>query len=299
MMLLHVLKRPNIRLFLALFSFISSSVVLVLMFRDPFPALDPRPAAEAKEAKAKEKAEEDALHTWRAYNDSVHDGVGSGPPPTEPPFGDVVIAGQESTNLSWTAALDHEWNFFQYDANQPDNPDPRLRFPKRKGNEVVVYLSYILDNWDKLPWSTFFVHGHAEAWHQEADIASLIENLDREQLARYGYISLRCEWLPSCPAEIRPEAHDAVIWGNDPFRAGTEAAVGGNWKLLFPDDKLPQTMASPCCAQFAVTRAAIRRRPKEDYERFLHWLLGSLLDNDLSGRVFEKLWAYIFTGEAV
>ena len=162
-----------------------------------------------------------------------------------------------------------------------------------------MYLSYIIDNYDDLPWYAVFLHGHNDSWHQEADTATLIQTLNRDQLARYGYISLRCEWLPSCPAEIRPKNHDALIWGNDPFRSGTEAAVGGNWHMLFPDDELPDTMASPCCAQFAVTRERIRRRPKEEYERFRNWLLGSLLDNDMSGRVFEKLWAYIFTGEAV
>lgn len=163
----------------------------------------------------------------------------------------------------------------------------------------MVYLSYLIDNYDDLPWSAIFVHGHMESWHQAAPTGDLIDSLDRAQLAKYGYISLRCGWLPSCPAEIRPKNRDALIWGEDPFRAGTEAAVGGNWKLLFPDEELPDTMASPCCAQFAVTRQAIRKRPKKDYERFRNWLLGSLLDNDLSGRVFEKLWAYIFTGEAV
>lgn len=298
--MLSTLRRPNARLLFALSSFIGSILILAFMFRDSFPTIDPRLSAEAKETKAKKEAEAKALQIWQAYNNTVHrTALEEDPPPTEPPFGDVVIAGQESTNLTWTESLEDSWNLFKYDANQPDNPDPRLRFPKRKGNEAVVYLSYIIDHYDDLPWCVFFVHGHADSWHQVNDTATLIDSLDREQLAKYGFISLRCEWLPSCPAEIRPKNHDALIWGSDPFRAGTEAAVGGNWKLLFPDDELPETMASPCCAQFAVTRQAIRERPKEDYDRLRNWLLGSLLDNDLSGRVFEKLWAYIFTAEVV
>ena len=162
-----------------------------------------------------------------------------------------------------------------------------------------MYLSYIIDNYDKLPWCTFFIHGHAESWHQEDHIARLIDGLDREQLARYGYINLFCEWFPSCPAELHPYGHSAFASGADPQRVATEAAVGGNWKMLFPEETMPKTIASPCCAQFAVTRATILSRPLQDYQRMQQWLLGSLLDNDLSGRVFEKLWAYIFTGNAI
>lgn len=299
-MLFSIFRRPNARLLFALFSFLGSAITLIFMFRDSFPTVETHLSKDALMEKAKRKAEAKALDDWQAYNSTIiTDSAKHDLPPADPPFGDLVIAGQESTDLSWTAGMERSWTLLKYDANQPDNPDPRLRFPRRKGNEAVVYLSYLIDNYDSLPWCTLFVHGHAESWHQETDIATLIDTLDRKQLARYGYISLRCEWHPSCPAEVRPQNHDALIWGNDPFRSATEAAVGGNWKVLFPTDPAPDTMASPCCAQFAVTRETIRRRPKADYERFRDWLLGSLLDNDTSGRVLEKLWAYIFTGEAI
>lgn len=188
---------------------------------------------------------------------------------------------------------------YEYDVDKPDNEDPRLRFPKSKGNEAMVYLSYIIDNYDDLPWSVVFVHGHREAWHQEDDIVKLIQSLNRIALARQGYISLRCDWYPSCPAEIRPIHHDSVVWGPNATRKGTELAIEGNWRFLFPDVKIPNTIASPCCAQFAVTRQAIMKNPKSDYERLRDWLMGSLLEDYLSGRVLEKLWAYIFTGEFV
>lgn len=188
---------------------------------------------------------------------------------------------------------------FEYNVSEPNNLDARLQFPGVKGHEAVVYLSYIIDNYDDLPWSTFFIHGHREAWHQEDDIVRIIRGLNLISLARQGYISLRCDWYPSCPAEMRPVHGDAIVWGPGVHRKSTEAAIAGNWKLLFPGVKLPETIASPCCAQFAVTRQAILRRPKTDYERLRDWLMGSLLEDDISGRVLEKLWAYIFTGEAV
>ena len=164
----------------------------------------------------------------------------------------------------------------------------------------MVYLSYIIDNYDNLPWMAVFVHGHFRSWHQPIPIPFLINTLNRSALAREGYISLHCSWYPSCPAEIRPIDHDAIVWGPGINRNETEMAIAGNWKQLFPGEKLPETIASQGFAQFAVTRPAIRRRPRGDYERMREWLLNTLLiDDNINGRVFEKLWAYIFSGEAV
>ena len=163
-----------------------------------------------------------------------------------------------------------------------------------------MYLTWIVNNYHLLPWYAIFVHGHFEAWHQGDDIVSQVTSLNRYALARQGYISLRCDWYPSCPAEIRPIDHDAVAWeAVDAFRNDTEFAIAENWNQMFPGEPLPRTIASPCCAQFAVTRQAVLRRPKADYERLQDWLMDTLLVDQVSGRVLEKLWAYIFTGEAV
>lgn len=164
----------------------------------------------------------------------------------------------------------------------------------------MVYLSFIIAKYDDLPWATLFVHGHRnDSWHQEDDMLNLMEGLNRVALARQGYISLRCDWYPSCPAEMHPEGHDAVVWGSEAQQKATQAALAGNWRLMFPDAPMPETLAAPCCAQFAVTRQAILRRSKAYYEHLREWLLGSALTDEISGRVFEKLWAYIFLGEPV
>lgn len=197
------------------------------------------------------------------------------------------------------ANMGGSWELFLYNVDNPNDTDPRLRLPKNKGHEAMVYLSYIIDNYDELPWASVFIHGHRNAWHQEDDVVMLLRRLNMTALAEIGYISLRCDWYPSCAAEIRPIDHDAIVWGPGVNRQEAENAIAGNWKQLFPGETLPHTIASQCCAQFAVTRAAIRRRPKADYERLRDWLLGTLLVDDVSGRVLEKLWAYIFTGDAV
>lgn len=271
---------------------------------------------------------QDTLPVLKGMNISAHPGNHSipmhetalqhDPPPDSPPYGALVIAAQNTTDLSWTAyssarfasshkpssipimkLIRHRWDVYEYDVNKPNNENPKVRFPMSKGHEAMVYLSFIIDHYDDLPWSVIFVHGHREAWHQEEDIVNLIDSLDLISLGRQGYISLRCDWYPSCPAEMRPIHHDSVVWGPDQHRKGTEAAINGNWRFLFPNEALPDTIASPCCAQFAVTRQAIMRNPKSEYERLREWLMSSLLEDYLSGRVIEKLWAYIFTRQAV
>ncbi|KAF7188335.1 hypothetical protein HII31_10399, partial [Pseudocercospora fuligena] len=222
-------------------------------------------------------------------------------PPEEKPYGAVVAAGSSGIDLSWMrqTQFQADWTTYPYDVDKPNHPDERLRIPLNKGHEAMPYLSWLIDNYDDLPWMTVFVHGHFISWHQSDTITNLIRTLNRTALAQVGYVPLRCDWYPSCSKEIRPQHHDAVYWGPGVKRKETEFAIAGNWRQLFPGEKLPETISSVCCAQFAVTRAAIRRRPRDDYIRMREWLIHTLLEDEVSGRVLEKLWAYIFTGEPV
>lgn len=131
-------------------------------------------------------------------------------------------------------------------------------------------------------------------------MVAIINDLRLPALDDAGYAPLRCDWYPSCPREIRPIDHDAIVWGPGVHREDTEYEIGRVWTMLFGNDTaLPETIASQCCAQFAVTRKAIRQREKKEYDRMRDWLVETDLINDVSGRVFEKLWAYTFTKEAV
>lgn len=163
----------------------------------------------------------------------------------------------------------------------------------------MTYLTYLIDHYDNLPDYAIFIHGHRKAWHQKLDMLDMISNLRIDALDEVGYISFRCSWVPSCPAELRPIDHDAVVWGGGAHVRETEDAIASAWPTLFPDTDLPHTLASPCCAQFAVTRAAMMTRSKDDYIRLRSWLLQTDLDDEVSGRVLEKLWAFLMTGEAV
>lgn len=163
----------------------------------------------------------------------------------------------------------------------------------------MVYLSYLIDNYDRLPPYAIFTHGHRKAWHQPIDIETMINSLRLEAFDQAGYVSLRCSWQPSCPAELRPITHDAIVWGQGEHVKETEIAIAEAWPHLFPGSDLPHTIASSCCAQFAVTRRTMMRRSRLDYIRMRDWLLNTKLHDEVSGRVMEKLWAYIMTNESV
>lgn len=71
------------------------------------------------------------------------------------------------------------------------------------------------------------------------------------------------------------------------------------WAELFPDDPIPPVLSSACCAQFAVSRERILALPRKRYMDLRDWIDRTKLNDYLSGRVFEYLWHYIFTGAAV
>ena len=57
-------------------------------------------------------------------------------------------------------------------------------------------------------------------------------------------------------------------------------------------------VSQPCCAQLALSRERIWALPLEQYEFFRDWLLKTLLEDKLSGRVWQYMWQYIWAGVA-
>ncbi|KAK3642279.1 hypothetical protein LTR56_010856 [Elasticomyces elasticus] len=241
-----------------------------------------------------------SLGSWPRENASIHGNAYQlDPAPELAPWGAIVAASKSTDNMTWLSQVEQNWTVFRYEIDNPVNGDVRLQLPVMKGHEAIVYITWLVEHYDSLPWHVVFVHGDRDDWEQDEEILSKVITIRRNALARAGYVPLRCDWYPSCPAELRPVDHDAVVWGPDGSRNETEFAIASKWKSLFPGTALPHTIASQSSAQFAVTRQAILQRPKSDYERLREWLLRTTLEDDEIRETFEKLWAYIFTGEAV
>jgi hypothetical protein len=181
-----------------------------------------------------------------------------------------------------------------------DDPNARLRVPKNKGHEAMVYLTYIIDHYDQLPDTVLFFHPHKGAWHNnilnDLDTAVTIRRLNDAHVARKGYFNSRCHHDPGCPDWLhvdRPKAEWDLIKKNEERYFTSKV-----WRELHPFAPLPTAISQPCCAQFAVSRERIRAQPRSEYIRYRDWLLWTNLQDEISGRIMEYTWQYIFTGQS-
>lgn len=159
----------------------------------------------------------------------------------------------------------------------------------------MVYLTYIIDHYTSLSDITMFMHAHLTSWHNndllDSSAAEMVLRLRAPHVLHNGYMNMRCHLDPGCPAHIHP-----LTDGQDPTRP--EAVILAKaWTELFPGQSIPAVLSQPCCAQLAVSRERIHALPVEQYVFFRGWLLRVDLDDQLSGRVFEYAWQYIWAGE--
>lgn len=157
--------------------------------------------------------------------------------------------------------------------------------------------SYIIDNYDDLPGYALFVHGHVTSWHQVMPIYMLVRALNLTALDNEQYISLQCSDIYGCE-----NAPAIDTWHPQFSRAGKICAF---WELIRPGHPCPRYLSSKCCAQFAVTREAIRTLTLNDWiqirEPLLHdytiypGISDLALDEWDIGWIYEKTW-HIFFG---
>lgn len=140
------------------------------------------------------------------------------------------------------------------------------------------------------------MHAHRYAWHNAdifgMDASQMINRLSSERVMREGYVNMRCHWHPGCPDWMHP--------GETTFdeQKTEEILIAKAWAELFPFEPVPNVLASPCCAQFALSRERIRQIPLEKFQYYRDWLLNTPLQDFVSGRVWEYMWQYVFTGES-
>ncbi|THY64145.1 hypothetical protein D6C97_02761 [Aureobasidium pullulans] len=214
---------------------------------------------------------------------------------SEPSIG-TVVASQTRDNTTWLPSLFPDWHHNIFLADQPD---AALSVPQNKGREGMTYLTYIIDNYSSLPDIAIFLHAERYQWHNDDPLYDGARTLSRLQLTyilEQGYVNLRCVWTLGCPHEIHPLDHPA-----DEITSETHAdqVYAAAFKELFPDASIPESIGVSCCAQFAVSKATILQRPREEYERYRRWLLETDLEDGLSGRVLEYSWHIIFGKGAV
>jgi hypothetical protein len=206
----------------------------------------------------------------------------------------LVVPKTQNEDTNWIAAELPDWQSAIYVVDDPSSP---LHPPKNKGHEVMVYLSFIIEHYDKLPDIVAFMHSHQFAWHNEeifgGDAAEMLRRLNVGRVVREGYMNLRCIWEPGCPDWMHPSNPE------DNEQKQEETMLARSWGEIFPDDPIPQVLAQPCCAQFAVSRERILAIPKARFVFYRDWILRTELSDYISGRIWEYLWHVIFTGEHI
>lgn len=221
----------------------------------------------------------------------------------------VVMAKLPTDDTSWVHIDLPDWQAAIYDIDtealhSTSALDPltnsTLRTLQNKGMEANAYLAYIVQNYNNLPSTIAFIHPHKDgypiAWHtdnqQHSNVVSL-QSLNINFIQSNGYANLRCVNAPGCPHEVMPfrdppEEHRTI-----------EAAMPDAWRGLFNNTNVPHVLATPCCAQFAVSSEQVRKRSLDEYKTYYTWLMETPLKDETSGRVFEYLWHILFEQEPV
>jgi hypothetical protein len=176
----------------------------------------------------------------------------------------------------------------------------RLRWPwsqkTDKGRIASAYLTYIIENYRRLPSIMVFLNTEAldkEPGHSSRKTVKTehVEHL-REVAKSSGYANMHCALRTGCRRDYLPNRKPA-----DEFRT-VEVALPTAWKNLFNNTEVPEKISSPCCSQFGVTRERVKKRPVEDYIRYWTWLHKTTMDDDTAGLTFEYLWHIIFGEKA-
>ncbi|KAF4632349.1 hypothetical protein G7Y89_g5780 [Cudoniella acicularis] len=242
-----------------------------------------------------EAPQEEAKNKWPAaiipFRPGVVKAVG------EPYTKTIVVPRTKNEEVDWIFENFGGDKFINHTIYTVDDPAAELHPPKNKGHEVMVYLSYIIDHYDNLSDVNIFMHAHRYAWHNDdlldGDAVQMISRLSAERATREGYMNMRCHWDPGCPAWMHPGTVEEDVNKQE------ETMLAKSWSELFPLDPIPKVLAQPCCAQFAISKERIRSLPLARYVFYRDWLFRTSLSDYISGRVWEYIWQFIFTGDNV
>ncbi|KAF2195458.1 hypothetical protein K469DRAFT_744035 [Zopfia rhizophila CBS 207.26] len=210
----------------------------------------------------------------------------------------LVVPKTQKEDISWMYREIPDTPLVVYEV---DNPNAEYHVPKNKGREAMVYLTYLIDHYDNLPDTVLFMHAHRHAWHNNMllglDTVQIVKRLNHDRVARLGYMNVRCHHEPGCPDWIHMDRPGGDF---DFFKKPEEIYWRRHiWEEIHPGAPIPPSISGICCAQFAVSRERIQMVPRERFIHYRKWLIETTMDDQFSGRIFEYIWHYIFTGHEV
>lgn len=185
-----------------------------------------------------------------------------------------------------------------------DDPTAKYTVPMNKGNEAMVYLSFLIDRYDSLPEVMVFMHAGRTSWHNnylfDLKSATMVQHLRRSYIQKMGFVHLRCDQGVFCR-----QVHEATEAG---YRATVLTSdVKGDlniqyaefheiWDALLPGQLIPPRLGTASGSQFALTRETALKVPLKELTRLRQWIMDVGYSPWKTGSVFEYLWQVIFLG---
>ena len=193
-----------------------------------------------------------------------------------------IIIAHYNEDLNWAIELKNIFDIEIY-----SKTDGRFNIIEgNKGQEVPMYLKYIIDNYTNLPEKTLFLHGHQMSLHQDYSSDFIIKNVNWN-LDKFFSVNRR-EWYQEVSENyaISPDAFK--IW------------LKNNWhifqdKLEFPTNGLFFYSG----AQFVVDKSLILQYELDFWGNLYKWIQTVDIDSAITSRIFEYTWHYIFSKKTI
>lgn len=226
-----------------------------------------------------------------------------------------LVVAKYGEDVSWLNKLPKIIDVVVYQSKERTDP----HYVENYGNEASKYLQYILEHYDDLPEYLAFVQAGRQDWHDPLPKDNALASWDWLSPLRSDGIA----YLPTkapCSIEDSSGGHapedssegggdNASLWEQ---KSSQMEAVREAWPEVFEEElgPLPKRWVTQCCAQFEVTRAAVRQHPKAFYQQLFDWVMrhdkalfaqraAGTSSHDAqrrdAGHVLEATWVLIFS----
>ncbi len=187
-----------------------------------------------------------------------------------------VVVAKYDEDIRWTKKY---LNVKVYDKSKGDLPNI--------GRESHTYLTYIVDNYHRLPEIVFFTQGNiSDHGYSDVDFINLEGNYSKN-LKRYKYNQFfYCNKLGWNDDHIYVYGRKYIDYKDDlGFRSWFK-------KYIDEETDISKSLILWEGAIFSVRRECILSRPREYYKRLLEYIPKT--NNPEVGHYFERSWYYIF-----
>jgi hypothetical protein len=197
-----------------------------------------------------------------------------------------IIFAHFDEDLTWVESLSGDFNKIIYSKTIDSDPNKFIHI--NKGQEVPMYLKYIIDYYDNLPERTLFLHAHLSSPHQDVDSKFICENVKWE--SDYFFSVNKRDWYQEVSKNYQLSKGSFDVWLTNYWYMFKEY-------LPFPENGLFFYSG----AQFVVHKNLILQYPKSFYEKLYNWVLNDTINippqtsDEIISRIFEYTWHYIFT----